>query len=71
MISSAHVKVVLTKRYNKTTANELQMSHKMIETRKQHVWEKNAQLKMLVVYAIEKETKEIDLQFTRMSTFTF
>ena len=71
MISGAYIKIADTKNYNEIITNEIEIPERMIEVRKQFVYEKNMRSKMMVVYAVEKEASKIDLQLTSMDTPTF
>ena len=71
MISRAYIKIADTKNYNEIITNKIKIPERMIEVRKQYVYERNMWSKMMVVYAMEKEAFKIDLQLTSMDTPTF
>ena len=68
MVSRAYIKLASTKNYNEILRNEIEIPDHLIEIQKQYVYERNMRSKMMVVYAIEKEANQIDLQLTTINT---
>ena len=71
MISGPYVKLASTIKYNETLNNHIDIESKLLETRKQIVYEKNMKSKIIVVYAVEKHVNELDLQLVKMQSTTF
>ena len=59
-LSGTYVKLALQDRYSNEITEEMNLQENTLDNRKEYTYERGNRLKVLTVYAVEAEAKEVD-----------